>query len=930
MSAAPVVLGLIMGLMYGLLGVGLVLIYRTSRVINFAHGQVGAFAAILFGLAVVRFGLPYWVMLPLALFLAGVIGAAVEAVVVRRLRHAPRLMIVVATLGVGQFLVMLGAALNPDALGLASDSYFPSPPGLPTFDLGALHIDSAYTGMIVLAPAAVIGIAVFLRRSRFGLAVRAASSNPDAARMAGIPAARMSALTWGIAGVLSALSAILTQAARDFTTGDSFGPNLLLRALACAVLARMSSLPAALCAGVGLGVVEQVLLWNHPRAGVTDVALLVIILVALLLQRRRGGREEEKGSWAAVQAVRPLPPALQDRWLVRHLGHVVAAGAVVLAATIPFVASESDADRINGIIAFMIVGLAVGLLTGLAGQLTLGQFAVAGAGGLASAVVAGATGSFPTGLLAAGATAGGVSVLLGLPSLRVRGLMLAVTTLAFAVAAPTVFDGMLGSGRDPGRPVLPGGDALRTGTEYYWFTLGLLLVALWLAHNARRSGFGRLLRAVRDNEECARAFSVRSSLVKLRGYLLSGFIAGLGGAAYGHSLMRIDGGTFPVTASIDLVVMVVVGGVAVLYGPILGALLVLGLPAFVPLDAAGLAATQLGLLILILYVPGGLAQLATALRDRVVAGLARVYGVPAVDTVGATHGEPETPPGRATFRVATSAVRADRDVATVREPLLVVRDLHKSYGGVQAVAGMSLTVQPGETVGLIGPNGAGKTTLFELIGGFVRPDSGSVRFGGHDVTGDGPERRAQLGLVRSFQDAALFPTMTVAECVMVALERTHPTRSMAAIAGLSGADRRKTARADEVIHLMGLQSFRDVPVRQLSTGTRRIAELACMVALEPRLLLLDEPSSGIAQRETEALGETLMSLKAQLDLTLVVIEHDMPLIMGISDRLVAMVHGGQLAAGTPDEVSADPAVADAYLGHDSRAIHRSGATPGTT
>jgi ABC-type sulfate/molybdate transport systems ATPase subunit len=185
-------------------------------------------------------------------------------------------------------------------------------------------------------------------------------------------------------------------------------------------------------------------------------------------------------------------------------------------------------------------------------------------------------------------------------------------------------------------------------------------------------------------------------------------------------------------------------------------------------------------------------------------------------------------------------------------------------------------------------------------------------------------------MIRSFQDAALFPTLTVLDCVELSLERVDPTRMLPALLGLKRQDRRKRQRAEELVAWMGLERYRSSQIAELSTGTRRIAEIACLIALEPELLLLDEPSSGVAQKETEALGALLVKLKSDLGLTLIVIEHDIPLIMGISDRIVCMADGEVIAAGTPDAVRHDPAVVDAYLGGSIAAIERSaGAGDGT-
>jgi ABC-type branched-subunit amino acid transport system ATPase component len=255
--------------------------------------------------------------------------------------------------------------------------------------------------------------------------------------------------------------------------------------------------------------------------------------------------------------------------------------------------------------------------------------------------------------------------------------------------------------------------------------------------------------------------------------------------------------------------------------------------------------------------------------------------------------------------------------------ILRTRAVTKAYGGLSAVSGVDLEVHAGETLGLIGPNGAGKTTLFELISGFTRANSGTVEFLGRDITGLSPSARAQLGLIRSFQDAALFPTLSVLDCIELALEREDPTRFARSFAGFNGTRQGKRQRARELAAMMGLERWRDRPVAELSTGTRRVVDLACMIALDPQLLLLDEPSSGMAQRETEMLGEILTPLKGQLDLTIVLIEHDIPLVLGLCDRVVAMESGQVIAVGDPAEIRSNPRVIESYLGADTSAIERS-------
>ena len=922
LPASALVLGAITGITYGLLSVGLVLVYRTNRIINFSHGQIGAFGAAMFGLFTDRWSVPYYVALPFALAAGGGVAALAEVVVIRRLRNAPKLMSVVATLGLAQFLVVFAVVINGQAnAGLI----FPEPPGLPTFDVGALIVRRSYTGILVFGPVVAVALAVFLRRSRFGLALRSAAANPEAARMAGVFASRMSSLAWAIAGALSTFTAILVLPTIGFASGSSFGPALLLRALVGAVLARMTNIPGALGAGIVLGVIEGVLLRNYSSGGLIELTLFAIIVVALLVQRREASREEEKGSaWSALQPWRALPESIAALPAVRSLARNLGLGALALMALLPLAVSNTTAITLSSILGFAMIALSVGLITGLGGQLSLGQFALGGVGAVASYHVATRTGgNVPLSLVYGGLAAAAASIFIGLPALRIKGLFLTVTTLAFsAVISVWVLQQpwAFGSGVDPGRAVVAG-RSLDDGRSYYWFVLAAFVVLFLVARNIRRGGFGRLLVAVRDNEDNARAFTLAARTIKLQGFLVAGFMAGVGGAVYAHTFSSINDSTFLTAYSIDAVVIAVVGGISILSGPILGAIFVKGIPAFLPLDSAGLAATRLGLLVVILYAPGGLAQLLAPVRAKAIELLARRAGVDV--TAPAEEVAPRS--DRKAAVAATGGARRRLAPMADPSPLLQAVEVRKRFGGVAALDGASIDVRAGETVGLIGPNGAGKTTLFEILGGFTRPDRGRVHFDGADVTASSPEARGRLGLIRSFQDAALFPTMTVLETVQLALERQLPSGVVTSVLGLRSRDRRREELARDLVASMGLWAYRDKQVQELSTGTRRFTELACLVALRPRLLLLDEPSSGIAQRETEALGQLLLELKAELDMTLLVIEHDIPLVMGISDRIVAMDAGRVIAEGIPEVVRHDPAVVEAYLGGSVEAIERSGA-----
>ena len=244
--------------------------------------------------------------------------------------------------------------------------------------------------------------------------------------------------------------------------------------------------------------------------------------------------------------------------------------------------------------------------------------------------------------------------------------------------------------------------------------------------------------------------------------------------------------------------------------------------------------------------------------------------------------------------------------------------LTKSYGGILAVNDVDVSLQSGEILGFIGANGAGKTTLFDLISGFTRADRGKVFLDGIEVSGWGPHRRAAAGLGRSFQDARLWPALTVAESLELALhDEAEITGAFPGLLGpprLADSEARLRELAEELIELMGLGAFRDKFVSELSTGSRRMVELATIVARRPKVLLFDEPSSGIAQRETEALGPLIQRIRDQMDCSILIIEHDVPLLRSVADRMVALEGGGIIASGTPGEVLENPAVIESYLG----------------
>ncbi|GIH02427.1 hypothetical protein Rhe02_04940 [Rhizocola hellebori] len=914
MSVDILAVGLLTGLPYGLLAVGLVLVYRSSRFLNFAHGAIGVFGAALLGRLVNEHGIPYWVAFPLALAAGAACAAAIEAGLVRRLRHRPRLIGMIVTLGLSQFLLVLALLVNPQGL---SGLTFPEPPGLPSFTVGRTPIGPALTALLLLSPVLLAALGIFLRHSRHGLAIRGAADAPETASLNGIPAARMATIAWAVAGGVAAFSAILVTPTQGAQSIETLGPELLLRGLAGAVVARLSSIPIAFAASLGIGVLEQILLAQSGGPGLVEVGLGAVIVVALLAQPKLSGRRDiDSASWPAM----PLTAPTLLRRTLTALGLLAAAG-------LAYLITNETASVLTSVAGFALVGLSVLLVTGVAGELSLGQFAFAGIAAAVSVQVAGRTGNFFLGVIAGCAAAALAAILIGIPALRLRGLALAVTTLAFALATSAWLlrqDWLLGNGMAAPKPQWAGYPLL-LAKDYYLFALLMLAFGVWLTSNLRRSGFGRVLRALRDNEDAARALSVAAPLRKLQAYAMAAILAGLGGIVIGHGQSQLTVNSFPAAAGIDAVALAVVGGLGLLGGPLLGAILFAGIPGLVDLGIAGRAALTIAWLLIVLLIPAGLASLPAKLLTR--------HRKPATPTTRTGRGQaagptaplqpgggwaamPEVGGGRRWLGHAATGIGAARwrRVRPDQAGRLSVRGVARSFGGVRAVNGVDLEVAPGEVVGLIGPNGAGKTTLFEIIAGFTRPDAGRVSFNGMAVTQLSPQRRARLGLVRSFQDARLFPAMSVRETVMVAGERLAPSNLLIAALGATDRDRMTAARASELLDLMDLQAQAETPIAALSTGTRRLVELTCLLAMRPTLMLLDEPSSGVSHADGLALAQILRRINRELGISLLVIEHDLPLLSGLAGRMVAMEGGRVIAGGTPEQVRTHPEVVRSYLG----------------
>ncbi len=934
-----VVDGITTGMVFGLVAMGIVLIYRSTRVINFAVANLGLVGAGMFALLVVQWGVPFWPAAVLSIALGTAYGAIVELAVIRRLFTAPRVIVLVATIGIaGVSQAILLSYPDVDVPG----ARYPLAIGA-VREVAEVRLVGPQVAILVVVPLIAVAFGWLLNRTALGKAVKASADNPDLARLAGISPKMVSTAVWAIAGGLATLSlALLAGQAGSASNLVTLGPSTLVRALAAAVIAGMSSFWRAFLAGIAIGVVQAVISFNFlDQPGMMDFLVFIAVVIAVNWQSRQGPSETQTFSFTAK--ARPIPQALQGVWWVRQIdrGGLLLLGVVAVVAPL-IVAQPSRQLLYTTILAFALCALSLTVLTGWAGQLSLGQMAFAGIGAMLMAAFTRGLNvdlrigdvrflkagiqplTFATSITLAVAITAGLAALVGASALRVKGLYLAVTTFAFGLAAQQYLyrQPLLSGGFNDSVPYQRTnlfGLSLATQKAFYYLVLGFLALAVLVVARLRGTGIGRVTVAVRDNPDTAAAYTISPTRTKLRAFALAGGLAALGGALIAGNIQSVPTTRFfTVADSLLLVSIVVIGGLGSVAGAVLGAVWVIGLPAFFPdNDIVPLLTSSVGLLVLLLYFPGGLVQIGHATRAAILQWAERRH--PAV-AEKRHHAVPVAPRP------------SERPVLGDGVPALRATDVTVRFGGIVAVDKVSLELRDGEILGLIGTNGAGKSTLMNAIGGFV-PASGSIEVVGQTVTGRSPAARARLGLGRTFQSATLFPELTVRETVLVALEARRRTGLVASAVFWPPAIRVERARrgeADEIIDFLGLGRYADAFIQDLSTGTRRIVELAGLLALDARVLCLDEPTAGVAQRETEAFGPLIVEIRRELGAAALIIEHDMPLIMSISDRVHCLELGRVISEGDPETVRADPAVIASYLGTDERAIARSGAVGTTT
>lgn len=629
-------LGVVLGSLNALVAMGIVLIYRANRIINFAVGDLGAVAGVLSVSLIVGWNFPFFPAIGVGFLAAIALGALVEVLIIRRFAGAPRLILTVVTIGLSTLLAFWQLTI-PTWFGYdTAPQDFPVPFNF-TFDWFPVTFSGAHLLVVITVPIIALGLSAFFRYTRTGIAVRAAAESADRAALLGVPVKRVMMLVWIMAAALSGLAVLLRTPIVGVSIGTVLGPAILLRALAPAVLARMESLPIAFGAAVMLGVMEQAVQWHTGRTLIVDAVLFAVILGGLLLQRKgEVGRAEDTGasSWASVREVRPIPRELRNVPIVRWGTIGFAALLISLLLLVPPFLNGSQVNLLGAGISFAMVSVSLVVLTGWAGQISLGQMAFAAFGAAAAGSLAQNGWHFFIALLMGGVVGGVVAIAIGIPALRIRGPFLAVATLAFALTTGSYFlnreffPWLVPSGRII-RPTLFGKFNLESELTYYYFLIILLVLVLGSLASFRNSRAGRVLVATRDNVRAAQSYGVNPVRARITAFAFSGFIAGIAGAALAFHQHTLPGLTLDVTASISVFSMVVIGGLGSVPGALLGAayFTFLNFSPFTRLPASRLLGSGIGVLLILLFLRAGLGGAMYDLRDALLRKVARAKGI---------------------------------------------------------------------------------------------------------------------------------------------------------------------------------------------------------------------------------------------------------------------------------------------------------------
>jgi ABC-type branched-subunit amino acid transport system ATPase component/branched-subunit amino acid ABC-type transport system permease component len=907
------ILGLGAGAAYTLLAQGIVLIYRGSGIVNFAHGAIAMFAAFFCFLTLVeKHGWAVELAIPVSVLFAALLGVVIQNAILRFMRHAAPLVRLVATLGV--LIVLQGVAgeqlwdtdFHQVDQFLSERNYTLHEWFGFHGELGRVVIQENRLILVGIAFVLTFVLWAFTRWTRIGLAISASAENERAASALGWSPNFLATVTWAIGGATAGLAGILLapNAGLSLTV---FTVVVTVSALAVALIGGFESFPLTLIGGLALGIAEsEVLTYSTDISnflrdtfgienGATGLqrALPFLIIVVVLVVR---GKALPLRSHV-LEKLPDVGSGVVTRWFL-----VVVVSTMMLLDGFAFDARWSTALFTSLIVGVFILSLVV--LTGYAGQLSLAQYAIGGLCALfASRLVADEHWPAELAFLAGVAFAIVVGVLFAIPALRTRGVNLAVVTLGMGFAVQQMifgneyFTGNFGSVTEIGHIHVFGWDvnAAAHPERYFVVCLGIFVLSSLMVANLRRSGTGLRLIAVRNNERAAASLGISVFGAKLYAFAVGAALASFAGILLAFKDTTVVYGRFQAFESINLVGNAVVGGIGWVLGAAFGSTLAAGGLGTIFLDWIDLGTWLITiggvlLIVTIMLNPNGIASV--VLHDP--RGIGRL---------------------RERLRRKPRAEQlSDEPAGPVVPATLEVHDLTVRFGAVVAVDGVDFRVEPGEVVGLIGPNGAGKTTIVDAVTGFVRSNRGEVGLAGVPIDGRGwgPARRARAGLRRTFQSLELFEDISVGENLHAGAAE-H--RRFSGLRDLFWPRHRPLPPAVvSSVREFELEDDLDRRPSELSYGRRRLVGIARALASAPSVLLLDEPAAGLDDNETRELGRQVRRLADDRGLAVLLIEHDVELVLRVCDRVLVLDFGRKIAEGTPAEIRTNPAVIAAYLG----------------
>jgi ABC-type branched-subunit amino acid transport system ATPase component/branched-subunit amino acid ABC-type transport system permease component len=876
-----IISGIATGAIYGLAGTGLVLTYKTSGLFNFGQGAIATMAAFGFYWMHEELGMNWILALVLNVVVLGIVTGLLMEVVASRLTGQRVTLQVVGTVGL-ILAVQGGVGLLFGHNTLRMEQFLPG--GTEKLRVGGVVIGVDQVIVAVVALLAVLSLYILFRRTRVGVAMRAVVDDPELLAMQGTDPRRVRRFAWIIGSTFTALSGVLI--APLIGLDGLLLTFLVVQAFGAAALGGFSSIPLTFVGGIAIGVASDVskkFVLDVPwMSGVPAGLPFLILFVVLLVTPRR--------KLIPVAKVEARPP-VQYRSPTR-VRIVMAVVLVLILASVPQLVGSSLTYYTTGLATGLLI-LSLGLLVRLSGQVSLCHAAFAAIGAVAFSQLHVDHGiPWMLSLLLAGLIVVPVGVVIAIPAIRLSGLFLALATLGFGILLQRMFYGQsfMFTEHEQGR-IMPKPGFADSPSSYYYVVLAALVAAAIVVVLIQRSRLGRMLQGMSDSPKAVTAMGLSVNTTKVIVFAISAFLAGIAGALLGVERgFAVNGDVFfDSLNSLILLAMLALAPVSEPWFALMGVTAVI--PAYVSVEGAtDYMNIMFGVFAILLAMQGGPAPMPAKLR----AFLDRFATVK---------------------KTKESDAGSPLPVAIAEGQGLSVKDLSVRFGGLVAVDGVSFDAPTGRVTGMIGPNGAGKTTTFDACSGLNRRFDGRITFHERDITSLPPAERGRRGLGRTFQRMELCETLTVFDNVCLGRESSQAGRGIFSQLAASSAQQEETKLAAwAAIEMCRIDHLAHVQAGSLSTGQRRLVELARCLAGPFDVLLLDEPSSGLDGAETAQFGRILRRVVEERGIGVLLVEHDMDLVMSICDHIYVLDFGKLIFDGTPSEVASSELVQAAYLG----------------